>query len=174
MKTVKEDVMSNQKISLDKISMKGFVIIKGEPARISNKIGKRRNFFTGTWRCATQVIVDIARTSPDVFTSECLEKARLSEYLTRHYTSLISFREPPRYLIIPSFAISRETATEAELARNGKREKKLKGRRRRSDVESRNRRSRGGRLLKDFLRGKRQARFCGRRRDATGKLNEYG
>jgi len=58
----------------------------------------------------------------DVFTSECLEKAWLSEYLTRHYTSLISFRKPPRHLIIPSFAISQETATEAKLARNGKQE----------------------------------------------------
>ena len=45
MKTVKKDYVQSEKISLDKINMKAFVI-KGE-CRISNKIGKRLNFFTG-------------------------------------------------------------------------------------------------------------------------------
>lgn len=87
----------------------------------------------------------MVRIAAIVFTSECLEKAEPAKYLTRHYTSLISFREPPRHLIIPSFAISQETATaEAELVLDEKHKKKLRSRARRSGAESRNRRPRGG------------------------------
>lgn len=89
---------------------------------------------------------DVVGIAAIVFTSECFEKAGPREIFNHplHLVNIVS-REPLRHLIIPSFAISQETATtEAELVLSDeKHKKKLRSRARRSGAESRNRRSRG-------------------------------